>query len=253
MEQEPVSTATAKPKPKRNRRTKQQPESETIIDGTEREYTIESDGESDGESNGEPEQQNSPRWWSLGNSRESNNGPASSRESVRESAESRDTNNEETQPTVERSEATVTKSEKKPKQTQAKKVSGAIQGEDVERFLVQTFSWIALLKQASYWNIDDPQHEVRPWSPQAAELLNKLLAERAQQLKDTSDVMSVAAGMFVLVSMRVQADIALRKQRIMQARQEQAQEEQYGEKIEDYNGRIPQGIVKPSIFGMGGF
>jgi hypothetical protein len=252
MAENSVGTATAKPKSKRHKPARKPAESESIIAESEREYIIESDGES----GTEPESDSSPKWWSFGNSRQSDTGStaSNSRESIRESAETGTGPAEEPPFSVDQSKAEVTKTDTKPKRTQAKKATGAIQGEDVERLLVQTFSWIALLKQAEYWNIDDPQHEVRPWSPQAAELLNKLLAERAQQVKDSSDIMSVAFGMFILVNMRVQQDIALRKQRIAFARQ-QAEEQQYEEYPTEIisNGRVQNtGISKPSIFGSGG-
>lgn len=255
MEQETIGTATAKPKPKRQRETRRKSSDTESIIGAELEYTVESDGESGNESGAESEPESSPRWWSFRDGSESREQSGNeSRESIRESAEERNARDgEETERPV-RSEAVVKSTETKPKRTHAKKAKGALQPEDVERLLIQTFSWVALLKQAPYWNIDDPQHEIRPWSPQAAELLNRVLADRAQQFKDSSDIMSVGIGMFMLVNMRVQADIAIRKERIKQAREQMVEEEFYGEPNPNGN-KNPliqnTGVVKPSIFGNG--
>lgn len=105
-------------------------------------------------------------------------------------------------------EVTVEASPDKPATVRrTRKAKGVIQPEHIEMWTVQVFSLVAMVKNADYWAVTQPEIEVRPWAIPAAELLNKIPAKYAEQAIVTNAAVAVVAGVGMMVYRRSMIDM----------------------------------------------
>lgn len=161
----------------------------------------------------------------------------------------------------------VEKGTGEPKQTKTRstrgpgKAKGAITPQHVESWVSMGFAFIAMTRNNSLWAIHDPDTELKPWTPSAAELLNKISGDHAEKITEASAATMVVWGLASLVIQRANME---RQQRLEQARAnaEQMKFEEFAEyepvsQPVTYtpNGTNPSGArpVSPdeSIFGNG--
>lgn len=89
---------------------------------------------------------------------------------------------------------------------------GAIQPKHVEQWVIQGFSLAAMIRNSSHWAIHNPEIEVRPWAEPAAELLNKIPQDKAEQITELNAGIAVVFGIGALVYKRLQMDAYVKRQ-----------------------------------------
>ncbi|MGI8403364.1 MAG: hypothetical protein ACR2OE_01095 [Thermomicrobiales bacterium] len=114
---------------------------------------------------------------------------------------------------------TVEPSTAKPKTTRQPRASkkGVIQPHHVEQWTTQVFALVAMVKNAPYWAVANPEIEVRPWAAPAAELLNKIPARYAEQAIVANAAVAVVAGIGMMVYQRSMIDMLQKQARVTPA------------------------------------
>ena len=98
--------------------------------------------------------------------------------------------------------------EPKPKRRGRKPASGGpVKAQHVEMLTVQVFALAAIMKNAQHWKIQNKAVELDPWTPAAAELINKYMPDDwGEKAVAANSGVVVAMGIYGLVSKRMQMD-----------------------------------------------
>lgn len=175
--------------------------------GDQRSGDIERISEPEHDSGG-TESRSSGGWWGVGNA------SLGERESSRNNERTADTGSagETPERVGSQSYIDVEQPTEKPKRTYTRKSkAGPITAVDFEGYIVLSFTLLANIQQRPWWKIQpDEKVEIESFSQNGANLMNRVLAEHAQKVKDGGDVFSVGAGIINLVFVRMQQDAQMR-------------------------------------------
>ena len=83
------------------------------------------------------------------------------------------------------------------------KKTGAITAAHVNSWVTMGMATVAMYRNSKIWLVQDARVELDPWTPSAAELLNKIPQEYAEKMTDLSAVTVVGMGVFNMVSVRL--------------------------------------------------